>query len=94
VRKRVLARATSAPAGPSLAILHESMAYDPLPALAEIRAPIRAINSDKFPTNLEVNRRHAPGFDALIMKGLGHYPMLEDPARFNKLLAETLREFR
>jgi pimeloyl-ACP methyl ester carboxylesterase len=67
--------------------------YDPLPALAEIRVPIRAINSDHFPTNVEANRRHIPHFDVALMKGAGHYLMLDDPARFNALLADALRSF-
>ncbi|HEY6066296.1 MAG TPA: alpha/beta hydrolase [Thermoanaerobaculia bacterium] len=94
VRRRVLEKATSAPPGPAVAMLHASWVYDPLPALAEIRAPIRAINSDKYPTNLAVNRRHSPGFKARIMKGAGHYLMIEDPDRFNQLLAAVLRDLR
>jgi len=38
-----------------------------------------------------VNRKYAPQFDVVIIKGTGHYPMLEDPARFNQMLAEILR---
>jgi pimeloyl-ACP methyl ester carboxylesterase len=90
VRKRVLAVATSASPERSVAMLRAAMLYDPLPSLSEIRAPIRAINSDKYPTNLEANRRHIPQFDVALMKGAGHYLMLEDPARFNALLADAL----
>jgi pimeloyl-ACP methyl ester carboxylesterase len=94
VRDRVLRLATSARAEPSLAILRAVWAYDPLPALAEIHAPIRAINGEKYPTNLEGNRRHYRDFDAAIMKGTGHYLMIEDPKRFNALLADALRQMR
>ena len=90
VRKRVLGIATSASPERSVVMLHAAMLYDPLPALAEIKAPVRAINSDKYPTNLEGNRRHIPQFDVALMKGAGHYLMLEDPVRFNALLAEAL----
>ena len=92
VRKRVLARAISASPEISLAILKASWQYDPIPALAEIHVPIRAINAQKFPTNVEANRRHIPDFDAVIIQGTGHYPMLEDPKRFNELLAGVLHE--
>ncbi len=92
VRKRVLKVATSASPDRSIAMLRAAMTYDPVPALAEIRTPIRAINSDKYPTNLEANRRHIPRFDVALMKGAGHYLMLEDPTRFNALLADALRE--
>ena len=92
VRKRVLRAATSASPERSTAMLKAAMLYDPVPALAEIRAPILAINSDKYPTNLEANRRHIAKFDVALMKGAGHYLMLEDPARFNALLADALRQ--
>jgi pimeloyl-ACP methyl ester carboxylesterase len=38
-----------------------------------------------------VNRKYAPQFDVAIIKGIGHYPMLEEPASFNQLLAEILQ---
>jgi pimeloyl-ACP methyl ester carboxylesterase len=92
VRQSVLAKATSAPPEIAIAVLRAAMEYDPIPALREIKVPIRAINSDLRPTNLEANLKYAPQFDAVIMKGVGHYPMLEDPARFNELLAEAVRK--
>lgn len=94
VRKRVLELVTSASPRVSVAMIRASMDYDPVPALREIKAPIHAINSDMRPTNLETNRKHAARFDVEIMKGVGHYPMLENPSRFNKLLAGVLRKFR
>jgi pimeloyl-ACP methyl ester carboxylesterase len=94
VRKRILSGATSASPAVSVPILRAAMLYDPIPALEEIRVPVHAINSDMRPTNFEANRRHIDRFDATIMKGVGHYPMLEDPARFNELLAKILLEFR
>lgn len=51
---------------------------------------MRAVNADKFPTNLEVNRRHRPGYDAVIVEGTAHYLMLEDPARFGRALDQAL----
>ena len=86
VRERVLAHAIAMPPDVSIAMLRQSWSYDPLPALREIKAPIRAVSADKFPTNLEVNRRHMPGYEASIITGSGHYPMLEAPARFDPAL--------
>jgi len=92
VKVRVLETVLSGPQEIGVAVARSSMTYDPLPALREIKAPIRAISSDLFPTNLEGNRRHAPGYQAAIMKGVGHYLMLEQSEAFNTLLAEALRE--
>jgi pimeloyl-ACP methyl ester carboxylesterase len=36
-------------------------------------------------------RKVSPEFDAVIMTGVGHYLMLEDPGRFNALLAGILK---
>jgi pimeloyl-ACP methyl ester carboxylesterase len=90
VRERVLGHVTALPAEISIAMLRQSWTYDPLPALGEIDAPIRAVNAEKFPTNLEANRRHMPGYEAIIVTGTGHYPMLEDPARFDPALDAAL----
>ena len=92
VKTRVLEAVLSAPQEIGVAVTRSSAAYDPLPALREIKAPIRAINSDLFPTNVEGNRRYVPGYQVAIMKGVGHYLMLEQPEAFNALLAEALRE--
>ena len=90
VRERVLRHATGLPPAISVALLRQAWSYDPLPTLREIKAPVRAVNADQFPTNVEVNRRHMPGYDAIVVPGTGHYPMLEDPGRFNPALAQAL----
>ena len=82
----------SVPQEIGVAAVRSSGTYDPLPALREIKAPIRAINGERFPTNVEGNRRHVPGYQVAIMKGVGHYLMLEQPEAFNALLAEALSE--
>lgn len=91
VRERMLSLATSVPPEIAIPVLKAAMTYDPRPALQKIKVPIRAINADLAPTNLEANRKYAPQFDAVFIKGVGHYPMLEDPARFNELLRGILR---
>ena len=91
VKTRIISEVTARPPELAVTILQAIFAYRAAPALGEVKVPIRAINADMTPTNLEVNRKYAPQFDAAIMKGSGHYPMLEDPARFNELLAEIIR---
>lgn len=94
VKERVIADVASRPQETAIAILKGVFAYDAIPALKETKAPIRAINSDLNPTNLDANRKYAPQFDAVIIKGTGHYPMLEDPTRFNAMLAGVLRQMK
>ena len=90
VRQRVLGHATAMAPETSIAILRQAWGYDPLPALREIKAPVRAVNADKYLTDLEANSRHMPGFEAIIVPGSGHYPMLEDPTRFDPALDKAL----
>jgi pimeloyl-ACP methyl ester carboxylesterase len=61
-------------------------------ALAAVRVPIRCINAASMPTRVETNRRYAPDFDAVIMQQVGHFPMLERPEEFNRLLAQAVAE--
>lgn len=91
VKERVINEAISRQPDVALAIIKAIFSYDPAAGLREVKVPIRAINADRTPTNVEVNRKYAPQFDAVIIKGTGHYPMMEDPARFNQMLAEILR---
>jgi len=93
VKTRVINEVVSRQPEAALAILKGIISYDPAPALREVKVPIKAINSDLNPTQVEVNRKYAPQFDAVIIKGTGHYPMLEDPTRFNQMLAEILKGF-
>jgi pimeloyl-ACP methyl ester carboxylesterase len=90
VADRVLGAATSFPPEIAIPALREIWSYDAAPALERVKAPIVAVNADRFPTNLAGNRKHAPQFDAVIMKGAAHYLLLEDPKRFGDLLEEAL----
>jgi len=91
VKTRVINEALSRQPETAVAILKGIFAYKPGPTLKEIKVPIKAINADLNPTMLEINRKYAPQFDAVIIKGTGHYPMLEDPTRFNQMLADILK---
>jgi pimeloyl-ACP methyl ester carboxylesterase len=90
VRERVLAGIVAFDPVRSLALLREVWAYDPAPALREIQAPVRAVNADKFPTNVQANRKLMPGFEVTLVPGSGHYPMLEQPDRFAAALDTAL----
>jgi pimeloyl-ACP methyl ester carboxylesterase len=90
--ERVAGDMASGPPEVALGAMESLLTYDVAKALGEVRAPIRAINADRFPTNLAGNRRYAPRFDALIMTGVGHFPMLETPGAFNRLLEQAVRD--
>jgi pimeloyl-ACP methyl ester carboxylesterase len=62
-----------------------------LGGLRQLRAPVVAINPDARPTDTEALRRH--GVKTILLSGVGHFLMLEDPDRFNRLLGEVIEEF-
>lgn len=72
---------------PSLVALSE---YDARPALAQIHVPIVAIRSDLWPEDSARIRRVVPAYRAVVMPGVGHFPMMEDPAGFDALLRREI----
>jgi pimeloyl-ACP methyl ester carboxylesterase len=59
-------------------------------ALRDAGVPVRAINSAAYPTAVEVNRKHAPSFDVVVMDGVGHYPQVERPEEFQAHLRKLV----
>ena len=64
--------------------------YDLGAAVRAAGVPISAINGDLWPTDIAGNRTLSPAFDAVILENTGHYPMLEHPAEFNRILAAVV----
>lgn len=89
---RIAADMAAEPPAVGIDAMKNLLDYNPLPALAELKIPIRAINSDLFPTKVEVNLRHARSFKVLFMPGRSHFVHIEDPETFNRLLEQTIEE--
>jgi pimeloyl-ACP methyl ester carboxylesterase len=66
--------------------------YDPGAPARRLMVPLRTINGDLYPTDLEAVRRIKADFDAVIMSHMGHYPMLERPNEFNRHVATIVSE--
>lgn len=64
--------------------------YNEAAAVRRLQAPLRAINGDLYPTDVAANRKVKPDFEVVVMTHMGHYPMLERPGEFNRLVAETV----
>jgi len=90
--ERIAADMASSPPEVGIGAMKSNLHYDPAPAVGEIKVPIRAVNADKWPTNVEGNRKLAASFDVKFMPGRGHFVQIEDPATFNRLLDETIAE--
>lgn len=67
--------------------------HDQAAAARRLTVPLRAINGDLFPTDVAGVRKVKDDFAVVIMKHMGHYPMLERPAEFNAHVAAVIDEF-
>lgn len=92
VRER-LAREFACIDGVTAAELLAPLYQQDVRALArEVAVPVRAIVADFAPVNPETNRRYLRDYDLVVMKDCGHYPMLEQPKEFNRVLGRVLKE--
>ena len=57
--------------------------------LGMLQLPLIAINPDDSFTDVDSLRAH--GVDVVLMPGVGHFPMLEDPQAFNRELVRAVR---
>ena len=76
-------RMQKTPPGAAYAMFMSLAGYDPAASARRLTIPLRAINGDLYPTNVEEVRRIKADFDVIVMKHMGHYPMLERPGEFN-----------
>ena len=65
--------------------------YDTAASARQLRVPVRCINGDRFPTDVEAIRRVLADFDAVVLPHTGHFPMLECPEEFDRKLWEILQ---
>jgi pimeloyl-ACP methyl ester carboxylesterase len=90
----VASRAAAAHPGPAIALLRDYPDLDLARWMEAAAVPVRAIQSGpplSPVTKMGVNRRHGD-YDASFMDGVGHYPMLERPAEFNRRLEAAVSE--
>jgi pimeloyl-ACP methyl ester carboxylesterase len=60
--------------------------------LLEVKMPVTAINSDRAPTDTASMQRY--GVQVVIMHGLGHFLMMEDPKQFNDVLEGVIERMK
>jgi pimeloyl-ACP methyl ester carboxylesterase len=82
----------SAPPAVGVGALEAALRYDrDMPAaLAELKLPVIAINPETPPTDVASMSKH--GVEVIVMSDVGHFPMLESPDRFNRLLRTAIEK--
>jgi pimeloyl-ACP methyl ester carboxylesterase len=84
---------SSAPPVVALSAIESSFNYsrEITKALEEIKLPGVALNSDNAPTDTASMQHY--GIEIVILPGLGHFLMMEDPKRFNEALERVIINF-
>lgn len=94
IRDWILADVAAAPPSVALSAMNEMMALYTKGALPQmfdkLRIPVVTVNADLWPINYEANRRHIPGFEAIVLKGTDHFLMINAPTLFNDALAKAI----
>lgn len=90
--ERVVADMSAAPPAVALEAVRSAWTYDPTVALMQLNLPVVAINPDDRPTDLESMENH--GVEVVLMSGVGHFLMMEDPEGFNPLLRDVIEKLR
>jgi pimeloyl-ACP methyl ester carboxylesterase len=88
--ERVAADMSAAPPAVALGAAESAMSFDrEIPrALQKLNLPVVAINPDYAPTDIASLERY--GVEVVIMSGVGHFLMMEDPKRFNRHLRTVI----
>ncbi|MCX6174899.1 MAG: alpha/beta hydrolase [Ignavibacteriales bacterium] len=90
--KRVVKDISSASPDIAINTLLNLFTYNAVPSLKKINLPIISINNDRYTMQIKENSKYVKSFKVKIMKGIGHFIMLEDPAKFDQLLQESIDE--
>ena len=90
VKERLIGEFLSISGEKSIKLLAPLYKMDPRALAPKVNVPVRAINSDYSPMDVEANKKYFKDFEAVVIADCGHYPMLERPEEFNRLLDQTL----
>ena len=95
----LVARGMAADHRAACAIMRSLTVTDSAALLENAGVPVRCVNAmpgvTAFarPTEVAKNRKHGD-FDAVLLEGVGHYPMVERPDAFNARLREVIAPLR
>ena len=81
---------SSAPAEVALSSMKEYFKVSDPELIKGLAVPLKSVNADLWPTNVEGNKKLVPSYEMALMKGHGHFIMLEAPDEFNALLEQMI----
>lgn len=90
VKERIIKDALEADSVSETKTIKAVFGYDGRKTLSKVNIPVRGIHADQYPTNEKANRKYIHDYSVQIIKGVGHFPMLEAPEAFNAALRKAL----
>jgi len=81
---------SSAPQEVALSSMKEYFKVSDPELIKGLKVPLKSVNADLWPTNVDGNKKLVPSYEVVLMKGRGHFIMLEDPGQFNVLLERMI----
>jgi len=91
--RRIADDMSQAPPAVAVPAARAMNSWDAVTAIKALTVPIIAVNSDLGPpARTGEIRKFAPAFDAVIVDGLGHFLMMEDPKRVNPILDAQIQK--
>lgn len=90
--KYVAKTMSSANAEMGVSVMHNVFRFNGKSLKDKVTCPLKVINSDFWPTEVETNKKYFPSFEVKMMNGYGHFIQMENPLLFNTLLEEYLNE--
>jgi pimeloyl-ACP methyl ester carboxylesterase len=93
LKKWIVEDMAAAPPEVAIPAVIALMAMDYGPIVAELDLPIIAVNSAGSPTGEAAIREIEPRFKVVHLQGVGHFPMLEDPQTFNRVLERIVADW-
>lgn len=59
-----------------------------------IKVPVVLVNARLWPTNSAENKKHIKNYSIFFIEDSGHFPMLEKPDEFNKVLLQAVKSIK
>jgi pimeloyl-ACP methyl ester carboxylesterase len=93
VKKWIVEDMAAAPPEVAIPVMEALLGMDYGPLLGALDLPIIAVNAADSPTDEAAIRRLEPRFRVVALAGVGHFPMVEQPRLFNRVLERIVTEW-
>lgn len=88
--RKVLNDWSSADPSMALTTMTENLHFKPSEWTKILTVPVWAVNAERFPANVNGNKKMLKNYRIITLPRVGHFPQLEDPQSFNNAVSSCL----